>query len=98
MSIRTAWKKKLFPIVHIVENGDAAASRELDGIYRKRVLEPDDVAKALEVLDSVDARAQSLEVASEHRRQAETCLASLAALGDFQPVRDVAWHITLEAI
>lgn len=91
-------KKKLFPIVHIVENGDAAASRELDGIYRKRVLEPDDVAKALEVLDSVDARAQSLEVASEHRRQAETCLASLAALGDFQPVRDVAWHITLEAI
>ena len=91
-------KKKLFPIVHVVENGDAAAGRELDGIYRKRVLEPDDITKALEILDGVDARSQALEIAAEHRRQAESSLASLPAQGDLQPVRDVAHCITLEAI
>ena len=91
-------KKKLFPVVHIVENGDAAASRELDSIYRKRVLEPNDITKALEILDSVDARKQSLEIAEEHRRQADSCLASVPSQGNLQPVRDVAYCITLEAI
>ncbi len=91
-------KKKLFPIVQIVENGNATASRELDGIYRKRVLEPNDITKALEILESVDARKQSLEVAAEHRSRADSCLASLSARGDLQSVRDVAHHITLEAI
>ncbi len=91
-------KKKLFPILHVIENGEAAASRELDGIYRKRVLEPDDITKALEILDGVDARKQSLDIASEHRRQADSCLASLPDQGDLQTVRDVAHRITLEAI
>ncbi len=91
-------KKKLFPVVHVVENGDASASRELDGIYRKRVLEPNDITKALEVLESVDARKQSLEIAAEHRKQADTHLANLPLHGDFQAVQNVAHYITLEAI
>ena len=97
-SDRLLGKKKLFPVVHIVESGDSAASRELDNIYRKRVLEPDDLARVLAILDSVDARSQSLEIAAGHHRQAESCLASLPVLGDFQPVRDVAHYIMLEAI
>ncbi|MCE2466077.1 MAG: polyprenyl synthetase family protein [Dehalococcoidia bacterium] len=97
-SDRLLGKKKLFPVVHIVGNGDAASSRELDNIYRKRVLEPDDIARVLAILDSVDARSQSLEVAAGHYSQAESCLASLTMLGDPQSLRDVAHHITLEAI
>ena len=36
--------------------------REITGIYMKRVLEPSDIARVLELLDEVDAKSSALQV------------------------------------
>ncbi len=95
-SDRLLAKKKVFPIVHTREFGDPGVRRDLDRIYLKRVLEPNDIKEILSVLDNVDARQRSLDVAQEHSRQAESCLDVLPIQGDLKVVRDVAGYIILE--
>ena len=58
-------KKKSLPLVHTLENSDVSVKRELGSIYMKRVLEPSDVAKMIEILDSTDARQTSQAKAQE---------------------------------
>jgi len=58
-------KKKSLPLVHTLENSDVGAKRELSAIYMKRVLESEDIAKMIEILDSAGARQTSLAKAQE---------------------------------
>ena len=49
-------KKKSLPLIHTLENAPLAAKRELGNIYMKRVLDPEDVSRLVEILDQADAR------------------------------------------
>ena len=49
-------KKKSLPLIHALATAPLAAKRELGNIYIKRVLEPDDAARLVEVLDQTDSR------------------------------------------
>lgn len=49
-------KKKSLPLIHALENATLAAKRELGNIYAKRVLEAEDAARLVEILEQVDAR------------------------------------------
>ncbi|MCI0844487.1 MAG: polyprenyl synthetase family protein, partial [Chloroflexi bacterium] len=44
-------KKKSLPLVHTLETAPVSAKRELGAIYMKRVLDPEDIAKMIEILD-----------------------------------------------
>ena len=49
-------KKKSLPIIHALQHADTSDKRELGGIYMKRVLEPDDSARIVAILDGVGSR------------------------------------------
>ena len=49
-------KKKSLPLIHALETAPVAAKRELGSIYMKRVLEPEDVSRLVEVLGQGDSR------------------------------------------
>ena len=53
-------KKKTLPLIHALETGSTAVKREITGIYMKRVLEPSDISRVLELLDEVDAKNYAL--------------------------------------
>ena len=55
-------KKKTLPLIHALETGSTAVKREITGIYMKRVLEPSDISRVLELLDEVDAKSNALQV------------------------------------
>jgi geranylgeranyl diphosphate synthase type I len=48
-------KKKLLPIVYALETGDIHTKRELGNIYFKRVLEPEDVERVINILNEGSA-------------------------------------------
>ena len=48
-----------------METADVSAKRELGAIYMKRVLEAEDIAKMIEILDSAHARQTSQSKAQE---------------------------------
>ena len=58
-------KKKSLPVIHALEHGSVAAKREMGGIYMKRVLEQEDVARLLSILEETGARAASEERARQ---------------------------------
>ncbi|PKB68315.1 MAG: hypothetical protein BZY81_02200 [SAR202 cluster bacterium Io17-Chloro-G4] len=58
-------KKKSLPLIHALESSSVAAKRELGGIYMKRVLEPDDVSKLVEILNEAGSKEFSAEKAQE---------------------------------
>ena len=58
-------KKKSLPLVHTLENSSVSVKRELGSIYMKRVLEPADIAKMIEILDDNGARQASQAKAQE---------------------------------
>jgi geranylgeranyl diphosphate synthase type I len=62
-------KKKSLPLIFALEQGSSAVKRELGNIYIKRVLEPSDGARVIEMLEDVDARGyaerQALELANK---------------------------------
>ena len=55
-------QKKTLPLIHALETGSTAVKREITGIYMKRVLEPSDISRVLELLDEVDAKNYALHV------------------------------------
>ena len=71
-------KKKSLPLIYAMETAPVAAKRELGSIYMKRVLQPEDVSRLVEILDGVDARTFARDRSSELARDA---LASLAVSG-----------------
>ena len=71
-------KKKSLPLIYALESVPVAQKRELGSIYMKRVLQPEDVSRLIEILDGVDARAFAQGHSNELARDA---LASLAGTG-----------------
>ena len=55
-------KKKSLPIIHALQHAETPDKRELGGIYMKRVLEPEDSARIVAILDGTGSR----EYAEEH--------------------------------
>ena len=49
-------KKKSLPIVYAIENASGAERRALGDVYFKRVMEPEDIDKIIEVLQTLGAR------------------------------------------
>ena len=49
-------KKKLLPIIYVMETGEIRTKRELGTIYFKRILEPQDVEHIVGILDGASAR------------------------------------------
>ena len=70
-------KKKLFPIVHTLENAEPSTKRELGTIYFKRVLEPHDVNQVTEILNAQSALAHAEKSVEDHCRKAMDCLAEV---------------------
>ena len=77
-------KKKSLPLVHTLENAPLAAKRELGNIYMKRVLQPEDVSRLVEILDQAGARKFAEGKAEELVDQALACLeeAELSSQGE----------------
>ena len=71
-------KKKSLPVIYALEHASTAEKRELTNIYMKRVLEIEDVARIVAILDGVDARQDAEKQAAELVEQA---FAELTALG-----------------
>ena len=74
-------KKKSLPLVHTLETAPVSAKRELGAIYMKRVLEDEDIAKMIEILDSADARQTSQAKAHELVDQAMAGLDGVSQQG-----------------
>jgi geranylgeranyl diphosphate synthase type I len=58
-------KKKSLPLVHTLETAEVSTKRELGAIYMKRVLDNEDIAKMIEILNDTDARQTSQAKAQE---------------------------------
>lgn len=63
-------KKKLYPIVHALEQGDLPTKRELGNIFFKRVLDKGDVSRILVILEKENSLELAQIAASEYERQA----------------------------
>ena len=74
-------KKKSLPLILTLETAEVGVKRELGSVYMKRVLEPDDVAKMISILDNTDARKASQEKAQELVDQAMSGLEGLTQDG-----------------
>jgi len=74
-------KKKSLPLILTLETAEVGVKRELGSVYMKRVLEPDDVAKMISILDNTDARKVSQEKAQELVDQALSGLEGLTQDG-----------------
>ena len=78
-------KKKSLPVIHALEHGSVAAKRELGSIYMKRVLEQQDAARLVSLLEETGARAASEERA---RQLADEGLGEASAAGVSGPGMD----------
>jgi geranylgeranyl diphosphate synthase type I len=56
-------KKKSLPIIHALETADISTKRELGNIYMKRVLEPQDTARIIAILEQANAGQYAAEQA-----------------------------------
>jgi geranylgeranyl pyrophosphate synthase len=63
-------KKKSLPLIHTLENSPVSTKRELGNIYAKRVLEPDDAARIIAILDDANARGFAEQKAAELAQEA----------------------------
>ena len=75
-------KKKSLPLIHTLENAPLAAKRELGNIYMKRVLEPTDLSRLVEILDQAGAREFAENKAQELVVQALACVEEAGLSGD----------------
>lgn len=74
-------KKKTLPVVYALEKAQGKERRELNALYMKRVLVPEDVSRVREVLDQLEARQFAEEMANQHHLEA-------VALLDEMPIAD----------
>ena len=92
-------KKKSLPLVYVLEMAPVSAKRELGAVYMKRVLQPEDVARLVEILDSVDARSFAQGKA---RALADEGLASLDNAGlpeeRIEPLREFSEWVLAENV
>jgi geranylgeranyl diphosphate synthase type I len=84
-------KKKSLPLIDAIERVSSADKRELTNIYMKRVLETEDAARIIAILDGVEARQRAERQAAELVREAFAVLTSLGLSQEQQQVfREVA--------
>ena len=57
-------KKKSLPLIHAMENCSTQSKRELGSIYMKRVLEPSDLTRIIDIMENTGSRSYSQERAS----------------------------------
>jgi geranylgeranyl diphosphate synthase type I len=70
-------KKKSLPIIYALESGSTSIKREIGSIYMKRVLEPSDISRVLELLNEVDAKTYAVgEVATRVKLAKEQVMAT----------------------
>jgi geranylgeranyl diphosphate synthase type I len=55
-SIGVLGKKKSLPLVHVLENAGVAAKRELEAMYLKQVLQPEDVSSMIDIMEQAGSR------------------------------------------
>ncbi|MCL0028826.1 polyprenyl synthetase family protein [Dehalococcoidia bacterium] len=67
-------KKKMLPLIKAFESASTSQRRQLGDVYFKRVLEPADLPKVLEVLEDLGAIDASSEVLKKHVLSAEMAL------------------------
>ena len=75
-------KRKSLPIIHALEHGSLSAKRELGSIYSKRVLEQEDAARLVAIVDETGARTAADDRA---RQLVEEGLTSASQAGVSQP-------------
>ncbi|MCZ6614251.1 MAG: polyprenyl synthetase family protein [Chloroflexi bacterium] len=63
-------KKKTYPIIYALQNATGATRATLHGIFRKESLSDDDVNRAMDVLEELDARKRAETLASRMSEQA----------------------------
>ena len=92
-------KKKSLPLIYAFENSSIAIKRELGNIYMKRVLEPEDSSRVIEILNDSGAKDYS---EARAKNLISECLASLQTLdipGDeltgFESLLEIATTQTL---
>ena len=68
-------KKKLLPIVRTLEAGEPSLKRELGTMYFKRILDPDDVNRIVEILDEASAMEFSRKLLESHCEKAMDAVA-----------------------
>ncbi len=70
-------KKKSLPLIHALQHSSTAAKRELGGIYMKRVLEPDDSARIVALLDDAGSRSYAEAQAKQLMHDANEAASSV---------------------
>ena len=74
-------KKKSLPLIYTLENCSTAAKREIGAAYMKRVLEPADIGRVVEIMEEAGARAHAEERAAGLVREA-MAIAELEGVGE----------------
>ncbi len=70
-------KKKSLPLIYVLETASPSTKRELGTIYMKRVLEPQDVSRIIDILDQAGARQYAEGKARELVEQAMAAVADI---------------------
>ena len=87
-------KKKLYPVAALLESADLKTKRALGDIYFKRVLEPDDHQRLLDLLEANDVRAEAESTVRQYLQEATDALkgASLEKEGS-ERLLNFAYHL-----
>lgn len=93
-------KKKSLPLIHALQHSSTPAKRELGGIYMKRVLEPDDPARIIAILDDAGSRRYADDKVAQLAQEAEAAISDPGiSLLQPQALRQAArWVIAQAAI
>ena len=87
-------RKKSLPVVHALEHGSVAAKRELGSIYMKRVLETEDAARLVAILDETGSRdaaeLKARELTNEGLSAAMSAGISAEGMGSLRELADWA--------
>ena len=89
-------KKKSLPLIHALQHAATTAKRELGGIYMKRVLEPDDSARIVALLEETGSRDYSEAQAAKLAQEAAAATAALDNLKQPEALRYAAeWMLAV---
>lgn len=67
-------KNKLLPIAYALETADVHLKRQIGDIYFKRVLDPNDVLRIRDLLDSIGVKQQCESIANQYMNQAKEAI------------------------
>lgn len=70
-------KKKTLPILHVLNNGDAYQRELLLEVYRKSILDSEDVAKVMHILKETGSQISVMNMAEKYYRNALSVLQSI---------------------